>query len=111
MYTARCKCGNVKVKLSWEIADRVTCSCNQCKQTYGKSWEFVWFWDKDIEVIWKENLESLNLTQEVSRKFCKHCKAHIIWKDVSDIDKVTYILRDRLEQKITQEWERHIYKQ
>ena len=75
MYTGKCLCGEVKIKINGSILDIIHCHCSLCRKNSGTAYATNGFINSsELEFISGENsLSSFSFKPGRNRHFCSKC--------------------------------------
>ena len=78
----QCFCGTVKLRVFEPLAAPINCHCGQCRRLNGAAFT-TWFSvpERHLEISGEASLSEFSPTENLTRKFCKFCGAHVVTQD------------------------------
>lgn len=86
MYTGKCLCGEVEIKISGEIKDIIHCHCSLCRKNSGTAYATNGFVQaSDFEIVkGAELLSTFSFKPKRHRHFCSKCGSPVYSSNEDD---------------------------
>ena len=90
MYSGKCLCGNVEIKIDGKITDIIHCHCSLCRKNSGTAFATNGFVNaEDFEVVaGRESLSSFSFKPGRYRHFCAKCGSPVYSSNEDDPSRV-----------------------
>ena len=89
---AKCLCGGIKIKINSKLRYVSNCHCSQCMKTHGNFAAYTSCKENSLSFINKKTLKWFKSSKSAKRGFCNKCGASILFKRISILIKLAFLL-------------------